>query len=418
MLHILDEYMAFCGIIILSKKKNHRVPPMAYIYLFMKNSMNQLTKKNNSNHKKLDYRIDTNSIALESSSVNTFQKKYLTEFEKSCINHSLIELNFKALDGEIAYRYLLEESIYSLGSGKKVPASFQYTTGEVTSIKKRYKHIEYGGWWGSGLDPLNNWQKMNWGCFKPDQPRSIDGRCIKYEHPPKTGTRAFFLDMPQALWSKVAEIFSKKIKPTDSQFWKWVLDNRLPIIITEGIKKAASLMSAGYPAIGLPGINSGYRKVSELKRELIPDLKVLFGKRKIYFCFDNDSKESTKKNVQIATHQTARLLRSGGCSTFLMSWSGPTKGIDDLIFNEGIDKLESVFDSATNLNIKSPKNPKIKELYPLPLPDLLIEAKELDRNILIGIEKKIIGVKSGKGTGKTKSLCPYVQHIKSKVRYP
>jgi hypothetical protein len=34
---------------------------------------------------------------------------------------------------------------------------------------------------------------------------------------------------------------------------------KCPIVITEGEKKAAALISRGYAAIGLPGINSGYR---------------------------------------------------------------------------------------------------------------------------------------------------------------
>jgi hypothetical protein len=42
-------------------------------------------------------------------------------------------------------------------------------------------------------------------------------------------------------------------------FWDWVLETDCPIIITEGEKKAAALISRGYAAIGLPGIHTGYR---------------------------------------------------------------------------------------------------------------------------------------------------------------
>jgi hypothetical protein len=43
------------------------------------------------------------------------------------------------------------------------------------------------------------------------------------------------------------------------EFWEWVVSSGCPIIITEGEKKAAALVSRGYAAIGLPGIHTGYR---------------------------------------------------------------------------------------------------------------------------------------------------------------
>jgi hypothetical protein len=62
-------------------------------------------------------------------------------------------------------------------------------------------------------------------------------------------------------------------------FWQWVKDNpTVPILITEGAKKTASLLSHGYVAVGLPGIYSGYRsKDGEgnplIKKELIPQFE-------------------------------------------------------------------------------------------------------------------------------------------------
>jgi hypothetical protein len=42
-------------------------------------------------------------------------------------------------------------------------------------------------------------------------------------------------------------------------FWDWVVSSNCPIIITEGEKKAAALVSRSYAALGLPGIHTGYR---------------------------------------------------------------------------------------------------------------------------------------------------------------
>ncbi len=56
-----------------------------------------------------------------------------------------------------------------------------------------------------GLDPLNNWQMMEWGCFKPNQPRqNQNGKSIKYEHPPSTPTRVFCLRVTLQVWQQVA----------------------------------------------------------------------------------------------------------------------------------------------------------------------------------------------------------------------
>ncbi|WP_225895881.1 DUF3854 domain-containing protein [Dendronalium phyllosphericum] len=62
-------------------------------------------------------------------------------------------------------------------------------------------------------------------------------------------------------------------------FWHWVCQNNVPIVIVEGAKNAACLLSAGYAAIAIPGVNAGYRTPSDEygtatgKPSLIPDLK-------------------------------------------------------------------------------------------------------------------------------------------------
>ena len=44
-------------------------------------------------------------------------------------------------------------------------------------------------------------------------------------------------------------------------FWAWVIANpKIPVLITEGAKKAGAIMSAGYVAIALPGVFNGYRQ--------------------------------------------------------------------------------------------------------------------------------------------------------------
>lgn len=93
----------------------------------------------------------------------------------SSVNLHLAILNFHSLQGVNAYQHILISN--------NLPRT---NTGMIKSgWLERYGHITAGGWWCSGVDPLNNWQKMEWGCFKPTQPRrNKNGKSIKYEHPP------------------------------------------------------------------------------------------------------------------------------------------------------------------------------------------------------------------------------------------
>ena len=218
--------------------------------------------------------------------------QHLEELVKnSGINLDLILLNFKSLQGISAYEYLLISD--------QLPRT---NTGMIKNAwLHRYNHVIEGGWWCSGLDPLNNWHKMEWGCFKPNQPRQNQkGKSIKYEHPPSTPTRIFCLRISLQIWQQVGQRYNLAIPENitinhDGEaegFWSWVIKNKIAIVICEGVKKAAALLSQGYVAIAIPGINSGYRVIKDefgkvTRRQLIPDLAVFTNiKRNFYICFD------------------------------------------------------------------------------------------------------------------------------------
>jgi hypothetical protein len=83
-------------------------------------------------------------------------------------------------------------------------------------------------------------------------------------------------------------------------FWYCVWKHNLPITITEGAKKAASLLSQGHAAIGLPGIYAGYRSKDEhgnpIKAHLHKELAIFATpEREIQFCFDFETKPETKR---------------------------------------------------------------------------------------------------------------------------
>ncbi len=105
----------------------------------------------------------------------------------SAIHPAIIAANFLHISGEEVYSYL-----FSLNVPRK-------NAGRVTDgFLKQYQHAELGGLWISGLDPLNNWQPMEWGRFKPSVPRinAEKGKLVKYESPPKTPNRVTYFDIP------------------------------------------------------------------------------------------------------------------------------------------------------------------------------------------------------------------------------
>jgi hypothetical protein len=332
--------------------------------------------------------------------------QHYQEWQQSAVDEGIVELNVRSLSGTDPYNYLCSEKLDRLNTG-------------VLNSKwlKRYRHIENGGWWSSGLDPLNNWEEMDWGCFKPDTPyKGFGSKLIKYEHPAKTATRAFFPRITRQVWRQVgkrSEIETPDLQAIPNEevskaFWQWVIDKNVPAIFTEGVKKAASLLSAGYAALALPGINSGYRSPKDANgnrqlkaRHLIPELEVLTGGgREIYICFDQDSKQKTIKGVDGAIATLGGLLNQAGCLVKVMTWDGTMgKGIDDLIFNHGHQALEDAYTQAKTLSSWQRKQAS-KLTYPVALK---VNQRYLGE-LPIPDSAKIIGLKSAKGTGKTETL--------------
>jgi hypothetical protein len=256
---------------------------------------------------------------------------------------------------------------------------------------------------------------MLWGCFKPDFPICNEkGKLVKYEHPLKTSTRAFFLRVPLHIWRKVARHYNKPMPDNvvvtpDGEalgFWAWVLENNIPITVTEGAKKAGALLSAGYAALALPGIDGGYRTPKDAAGNkignsyLLPELKhfATLG-RKVYFCFDRDSKRKTVRNVNRAISKTGQLLTQKGCNVWVLGWQQPEKGVDDFLFVHGESLFDLVVNNATSLETWSAKS--YKELnYPA---DVSVSRRYLGQ-VSIPNWAQLVAIKSPKGTGKTKSL--------------
>ncbi len=207
-----------------------------------------------------------------------------------------------------------------------------------------------------------------------------------------------------------------------AHFWQWLLDNpHLPTIITEGAKKTGCLLTAGYITVGLPGIFNGYRVPKDDQGNkignpfLIPELQLLAANgREMSICFDNDVKPNTAKNVRIATQTLARLFKEQGCPTSFITWTGPEKGVDDLIISRGVEYFDELYQSRRNpLSIYQ----AIKERQSLSKYDhFTFKSQYFSHDLLIPSLPKIIGFKGAKGTGKTQAIIEQVQNAQARGR--
>ncbi|MBE9224597.1 DUF3854 domain-containing protein [Phormidium sp. LEGE 05292] len=332
------------------------------------------------------------------------EQNHWNDWVASGVDPDLISLCVTSLKGETIYNYLCYSTELPRNSAVRLSLG----------LIKRYEHATNGGWWCNGVDPETG-EAIEWGCFKPNQPRlGAKNKLIKYEHPPKIATRAFFLPVTLQIWLKIAERFNLVI-PQDIEitktgealgFWNWVItQSRLPIIITEGAKKAAALLSVGFVAIALPGIWNG-RRVDKFSKTatLIPDLQSFVKDgRQFAFCFDRDTKEQSANAVNLAIKKTAQLLiNEGKCPVKVITWNTPQKGVDDLIVAEGEAAFEQAYNNALSLGqwnwlIKKQASLTIPATVKLNVADLSTIGLELPQT-------GIIAIASGKGTGKTKLI--------------
>ncbi|MHC5917339.1 MAG: plasmid replication protein, CyRepA1 family, partial [Nostoc sp.] len=332
------------------------------------------------------------------------QAKHLTEWLGSGVDEEIFHLNARSLHGTTPYEYLL----YS-------PKISRRNDGRLRDRDlKKYQHIELGGWWCSGVDPLNEYALMMWGCFKPDHPRRDRQKIhkfIKYEHPFREETRAFFLLVPNRIWVKVSNRSGIPITEEDLQhpggFWHWVWRHNVPVTIVEGVKKAGALLTAGYAAIAIPGVNAGYRTPHDEygtaigKPFLIPDLKHFATQgRQVNICFDQDNKPETVQRVRTAISRMGRLLVNEGCSLRVIDLPlGAEKGVDDFIVAKGQPAFDALYNTAVALELW-----EIKLFTLLTYPPAIALNQRFLGQLLVPEGEKLIILKAPKGTGKTEWL--------------
>jgi conjugative relaxase-like TrwC/TraI family protein len=302
---------------------------------------------------------------------NFIEPKHWQEFESSAIHPNITALNFESL--QFNYAGGEHEAWERLMVSEKLNRT---NTGRLTEgLIRTYSHLDAGGWWcDAGVDsrsfadltPGDKPTLKRWGCYKPNQPRPkkdennqiISGKFIKYEHPPKVELSIFLLDVPDDIAER---IYSKhKVNPSDSDrqsgFWYCVWKHNIPCALAEGAKKAASLLSQGHAAIGLPGISAGYRTPKDelgkkIGKSYLHEELAVFATpgRELKFCFDYETKPETKLHIERDISVTGRLLQEAGARVKVVSLPGPSKGVDDFIVASGPLAYEKLSHEAKRL---------------------------------------------------------------------
>ncbi|OKH21816.1 hypothetical protein FACHB389_31465 [Nostoc calcicola FACHB-389] len=323
---------------------------------------------------------------------NFIESNHWQEFSDSAIHPDITALNFESL--QFSYTGGEHEAWERLMVSEKLNRT---NTGSLTQgLISAYSHLDAGGWWcDAGVSPrsfkdLTPGEKppiKRWGCYKPNAPRPkkdddgqiIEGKFIKYEHPPKVDLSIFLLNVPDEIAER---IYSKhKVNPTQQErqsgFWYCVWKHNIPCAIAEGAKKAASLLSQGHAAIGLPGISAGYRSPKDefgkkIGKSYLHEELAVFATplREIKFCFDYETKPETKLHIERDISVTGGLLEKAGAKVKVVTLPGPDKGVDDLIVALGPLAYEKLSYQAVGLREWQKNNQRLRHSPPSP-PKLL-----------------------------------------------
>lgn len=350
--------------------------------------------------------------------------------EGSGIAADVAALNFRSFGegfacAEQERQALLAEKFASLN------AQPGYSTEARHTLQKSYAFLDAGGWRFlgdafAGFAPTPRW--------KPNQPRPkrrkdadghwhvLPGRWIKYEAQPKRRPGLLLPQVPLRVWQLIADRHGL-LMPADRSagFWAWVLEQpSLPITITEGEKKACSLLGLGLVAVGLAGIDLGRQIIKDednnrTGEQLIPELQDLAaGGRTISVCFDADPKADTARKVRRAAMRLGHALEQAGAVAKLAQLKlleGEKCGPDDLLVALGPAALLDVLAAAVTLGEAAwlARYWAERGYKPTIIAPSMAEA-ELPT-------APVVGIRASKGSGKTTRAARWVAEI-SRVLAP
>jgi hypothetical protein len=193
-------------------------------------------------------------------------------------------------------------------------------------------------------------------------------------------------------------------------FWDFVKGwKQIPIIVTEGAKKALAAISQEHIALSLYGCGCGKQWTDDgyvIKPALLPYVEG----RKVIIAFDQDSKSETVTTVRNHIGKLVTALTNANATPRIMEWNGAiAKGLDDLIAAD-----PDLFHHALE-NTLSPAQWRLKQAFDLtPIVSLRLNCPDLTKALKLDIPNKLIAIKSPKKTYKTGWLAQQIEpHLRN-----
>ena len=224
---------------------------------------------------------------------------------------------------------------------------------------------------------FNTWGEKEFFQIRPDSPRVVDGRSRKYETPRGAGLT---IDCPPSTRPHLG-------------------NPKVPLVITEGVRKADAAASIGLRAIDLLGVwgfrgSNGEGGITALDAW---NAIALNTGRPVYICFDSDA--MTKKSVHGAVVALTRFLEHRGAYVRIIylphGEDGSKTGLDD--FLAGGHTRDDLFALASDTLRPLASDPTTADKPPegplLPTADLLAAvAKVLDRYVRLPSRRAALAI--------------------------
>lgn len=333
------------------------------------------------------------------SQVSASELAYQDCVVKSGIGPEIYELNFEPARTNAIYDLLYRDT----------DATTNSSSGSSQAKRNYAKCENAGGWIANGR--FRQLSGLPLALDKKGEPR-------RYFQPAGKTLELFFPRVTVAVWELVArkaglpmpDDVTTTLEGEAIGFWPWVKETDCQVILTEGEKKAASLISRGYAAIGLVGITTGFRVTEKgewiekadgtryqkaIARELVPALQEFDTPgREIVFLFDYRVGDYSQSQEFRQATTTAKLLKSAIAKIAILP--GPDKGVDDFIVAGG--DVGAIIDAAS---LQVDENWQLQKWLRLRgfSPDIKINSKYFDAPA--PESGTITAIKSAMGTGKT-----------------
>ena len=268
----------------------------------------------------------------------------VNDFRKSGVDEDLMWANVRLESGQAALETLLGDRI------AERQKNTQYATRGTAGLLSVYQIVADGGMWVTRSELGNAYAKPR--TPRPD-PHKI-GKVVKYESElgrpatpimPAITVRALraicqvhgleFSAALEAMGFSAAGLANNS-RIAHDVFWDWWISTGKPVYITEGLKKALSLIAHGHPAIALRGITQWHEKGRLTLHSAIE--RIATDRRQVRIMHDQDTKPKTVEAVKQQTIKLGNTLEARGCRVLCPVWSpAEGKGIDDVLYSQGQD---------------------------------------------------------------------------------